>query len=164
MRSTIPAFTAGTTDPVSATFDKLNPLKSASVLVEVCDVLGNCRRCDPVIVTLVVEKAKVKKTFIEIPAEEHFISVQNGAPGLKKLVAVVNGQKFKLNGLEDNQVATLDVSSAMNAESNTITLKGRGAGGSSAVVTIADVPIDAPTFTGMLQSGNAGNLLWGNLK
>jgi hypothetical protein len=157
-------FDDGYTDTVTVTATKDDQSKSAHLTVIAFDMAGNRIKCDPVLTHMKITNGKkVKQTFTDIPVQEHFITLQNGAPGLNKLVAVVNGTKFKLLNLQDNEVHTLDVAAAMIAEGNTIKLQGRGKAGDSAVVMIADVPVDAATFAEMLKSSSSVNMTWGNL-
>jgi hypothetical protein len=92
----------------------------------------------PKTVTVFGGKGKPVSVSLEhIPAAEHYVTVYNGAPGLKDLDVVVNGHKFKVAGLGDKQEKTIDVASAMVAgKGNTITLTARGKPGGSATVTI----------------------------
>jgi hypothetical protein len=80
----------------------------------------------------------VKQTFAEIPQAEHFITIQNGDPGLKRLSVRVNGGRSWILRLDDNQDETIDVFSDMVAGDNTITLIGYGKSGTSALVIISD--------------------------
>ncbi len=85
------------------------------------------------------------QTFTDIPSAERYISVQNGASGLRKLSILVNGHPYVLESLGDGESKTLDVSAAMNpGEGNTVVLVGEGAEGSSAMITIGDAPAGEP--------------------
>jgi hypothetical protein len=45
---TIPPFTPGTNDPIIVIAEKIDQTQSATVVLEVCDLCGNCTLCDPV--------------------------------------------------------------------------------------------------------------------
>jgi hypothetical protein len=91
----------------------------------------------------------VLQNFTEIPSYERFVTVQNGVPGLKRLSVMVNGSTYVLEGLCDGETRTVDVGAAMiPGDANTVTLKGEGAAGTSAVVTIGDTATTQPMVVG----------------
>ena len=125
--------------------DKDNPDDPALIRIQVKDAAGNTTECDPVITELEIPESdasegirRVWQTVTDIPQAEHFVTIQNGDPGLKKLRIKVNGKPYKLIRLKDNEESMVDVSSLMVEKDNTITLIGYGVPGSSAWVTIAD--------------------------
>jgi hypothetical protein len=137
----VPPFTPGTRNPVIVTVTKTNQSQSARVALEVRDVAGNTITCDPVFARLTIPEDRrwVQQTFTDIPQAERFVSLQNGNPGLTALLVLVNGQRFVISALEDEEEQTLDVSEAMvEGDNNTITLVGIGAPGSSGLVIISD--------------------------
>ncbi len=101
---------------------------------------GNSANADPVLTVEIREDGKpVANTFAGIPKAEHWITICNGDPSLKNLSIAVNGKRFEVAGLKDNEVKTIDVSSAMVAgDNNVITLEARGKPGDSAVIMIHD--------------------------
>lgn len=141
----VSSFTPGTTQPVIITSTKLNAAQGSTVELRITDIAGNVIIADPVLTLLAVESGKqIKQTFRGIPAQEHFISVSNGAPGLKRMQIQVNGAEFKLKNLKDDGVRSLDVSSAMTKSKNRITLIGFGPRGASAFVVIGDSVLEQP--------------------
>jgi hypothetical protein len=136
----VPPFTSGTTDPVTVTATKINQSQGAHVTIQATDVAGNVTTCDPFIALIQRSTgADPQYTRTTVPQAESRIQVLNGKPGLKNVEATVNGFKFKLTGLKDGEVRTVDVSSAMKAgDRNVVTVKGHGPQGSSATLVIGD--------------------------
>lgn len=136
----IPSFSVPTNDPVVVTATKILPDIPSRVKLEGIDAVGNVTTCDPVLTLVVREKGKpVSQTLTGIAQTESKITITNGTPGLSNLSITVNGKRFEAAGLKDNEVRTVDVSSAMKAgDSNTITLDARGKPGGSAAVVIHD--------------------------
>lgn len=136
----VPPFTVGTTDPIILSATKIDQSQRARVEARVTDLAGNVALCDPIL-TLVVRDSNspIVQTHADVPQIEDTVTVTNGAPGLKNLEIVVNGTKFKVTGLKDNEEQTIDISSALlPGENNVVTLKGHGKKGSSASVMIWD--------------------------
>ena len=142
----IPAFTPGTTAAVLVVATKLDPARRSRVQLEVTDVAGNVTQCDPVLATLRIPEAggAVRKQFGNIPVQERFLTIQNGAPGLTSLRVRVNGSLYELVALAPDEVRTLDLGSRMRAGANTVVLKGWGAPGASALVLLSDGVADHP--------------------
>ncbi|WP_069472769.1 VWA domain-containing protein [Candidatus Marithrix sp. Canyon 246] len=137
---TIPLFQYGTTDSVIVHADKDDESQSAQVLLEVKDRVGNSIHCDPILTLEVRESGKpVSNTFTAIPEVESKINIKNGNPGLKKLEIIVNGNKYNVTGLKDNEERFLDISEYMfEGNDNTITLTAKGKPGTSAAIIISD--------------------------
>ncbi|MFL6233051.1 MAG: DUF3344 domain-containing protein [Thermoanaerobaculia bacterium] len=136
----VPPFTVGTTDPVTITATKINQSQPAHVTIQVTDLAGNTVTCDPVI-TLIQRSSKEdpQQNRLRVPAEESKIQIMNGEPGLRTFTALVNGVTFKVTGLRNNEVRTLDVSSAMRAgNKNIVYVKGHGPQNASATVVLSD--------------------------
>ena len=136
----VPPFTVGTTAPIILSATKIDQSQRARVEARVTDLAGNVALCDPIL-TLVVRDSNspIVQTHADVPQVEDTVTVTNGAPGLKNLEIVVNGTKFKVTGLKDNEEQTVDISSALlPGENNVVTLKGHGKKGSSASVMIWD--------------------------
>lgn len=143
----IPYYHPGTTDPVVVTATKLDPSQASMVQIELCPTDPcNCPECcqvvDPVLTTLRIdnEKNRTRESFTDIPAAEHFVTIQNGHPGLRKFHVLVNGQRAAYLRVGPKEVQTFDFAAAMTASRNTITLTGQGRPGASALVVIADAP------------------------
>jgi hypothetical protein len=136
----VPPFTVGTTDPVTITATKINQSQPAHVTIQVTDLAGNVVTCDPII-TLIQRSTKEdpQQNRLRVPAEESKIQIMNGEPGLRTFTALVNGVTFKVTGLRNNEVRTLDVSSAMRAgNKNVVFVKGHGPQNASATVVLSD--------------------------
>jgi hypothetical protein len=136
----VPPFAPGTNDPVVVRSTKIDQSKSSTVELRVTDVAGNVTICDPVIDLVIRERGEpANKSYTGLPAAEHFVTITNGDPGVQRIDVTVNGQTWKLTGLRDNEVRTLDVASAMVAgNNNTIRVKGYGRPGGQALIVIAD--------------------------
>jgi hypothetical protein len=104
------------------------------------DVAGNYRECDPIVTISTREEGKpVTKSFTGVPQAANKVKISNGAPGLKNLSIEVNGKKFEVAGLKENEIRNLDVAAAMApGNNNTITLTALGKPGGSATVMISD--------------------------
>jgi len=136
----VPPFTVGTTDPVTITATKINQSQSAHVTIVVTDLAGNTVTCDPVI-SLVQRTTKndPQANRVRVSQEENKIQIMNGAPGLRTFTALVNGTTFKVTGLRNDEVRTIDISSAMRpGNKNVIYVKGHGPENASAMVVISD--------------------------
>jgi hypothetical protein len=135
----VPPFTVGTNDPVVVTSTKIDQTKRSRIEIRATDLAGNSRICDPIHVLVVRENGRpVEEISADVPAFENKVTIMNGSPGLNSLEVIVNGKKFKASGLKDGQTVTLDISSAMIHENNSITLRGHGKKGATADVFIWD--------------------------
>ena len=134
----IPSFSVGTTSPVVVTATKIDNALTAWVTLQLRDVTGNVGLYDPV--ELEVERATGKpqsQTVTGIPESESRITIYNHDPGLTDLLIKVNGAKFMVEGLRDNQVRNVNVSGAMkDGDSNTMTFQARGRPGGNATILI----------------------------
>lgn len=103
-------------------------------------------RSDPVFTTLeLTTSRRVRQIFTNIPNQEHYITISNGAPGLEKLNIRINRRLYTSIPLAQNETKNFDVSSAMEpGNNNTVTLTGVGELGASADVSILD---SAPAST-----------------
>lgn len=162
----VASFIPGTNQPVIITSTKINPGKGSTVELRITDVAGNVTIADPVLTLLDVQDGtKLKQNFRQIPPQEHFVTVTNGATGLKRIKFVVNGTKFKLNNLKNDQVRFLDIASAMTKSKNKITLIGKGQPGASAFVIIGDSYLEQPDalagFSHERAQNPQDNFTWG---
>jgi hypothetical protein len=126
---------------VLVTASRIDPTKSAQVVLEACN--GCC--CvvgDPVLTTLRIPEGRrrFRDTFANIPESEHYLTVQNGRPGLLRLGVNVNGVKAGNLSLRFGETRMLDLVRFMLPEKNIVTLTGEGLPGRSALVLISDVP------------------------
>jgi hypothetical protein len=139
---TVDAYLPGSLGPVYVKATAVDKLKSLGVQVDFLDRAGNVGICDPIVLSVVRQNDKPQdETFYNISQAESLVSIFNGAPGMKKVVIIVNGKKFKERNLNANEVRKFDVSSAMKpGATNTITVRVRGKKGASALIVIADIP------------------------
>ena len=131
-------FPQGVTSLIKVTAVRINSKVSAQLTIKATDAVGRSVTCDPVETTVVKLKHDAGvQTFNNLPFAEHFITIENGKPGLRGFDIVVNNEEFKVRSLDDKEVRTLNVRSAMKrGNKNTITLIPRGKNGESADVTI----------------------------
>lgn len=135
----VPPFTVGTTDPVVTTSTKIDQTKRARIEIRATDLAGNVAFCDPILTLISRDDGLPEdQTFTDVPHLEHVVTITNGTPGFKHLEVIVNGKKFKAKHLEDGEVYSLDISSAMHPGDNTVTLRASGKKGSSANVMLWD--------------------------
>lgn len=136
----VPPFTVGTTDPVVMTSTKIDQTKRARVEARVTDLAGNVALCDPIMLLLVRDKEQTAfAAMSDVPRVEDKVTVTNGKPGLAKLEIVVNGTRFKVQGLKDGEERLIDISSAMvDGDNNRVEFKASGKPGSFANIMIWD--------------------------
>lgn len=136
----IPSFTAGTTSPIVFTATKIDQTRGAQIAVDVTDAAGNATSCDPVLAEVISQKGKAGwQVYTGLSSSEHLIRIENGDPGLTRLLVVVNRRVFDVTRLTNGEVRTIDVASAMQSgDANTIVLRGYGKKAASASVVIWD--------------------------
>ncbi len=164
-------FTPPNTSTIPVTFTKIDQTKVAQFAVSACPPSGACCPIDPIFTVLQLTTGRwVRQSFAGVPKAEHFISVSNGDPGLKRLHVKVNGERFTTLTLSDNETRSLDVAAAMTEAANTITLTGAGELGASAAVAIGDIPPAAVANNGGMGAmalaqaqGPRQNAIWGPL-
>ncbi len=164
----VAAFIPGTLNPVIITSTKINPGQGSSVELKITDVAGNVTFADPVLTRLALDGGKqITQTFKNIPPQEHFITITNGAPGLKRMVIRVNGTEFKVKKLKAGVVKSLNVASAMTKSSNRIRLIGFGKAGASAFIVIGDSVLEQPEamqgFQRAQEQRPGNNFTWGDV-
>jgi hypothetical protein len=121
-------FTVGTTSPVLVTATKIDHGADAAVTLQVTDVPGNSTICDPELVSLtgVVTGKPVSKVVSGVAQTESTVAIHNNSPGLKRVDVTVNGQLFKVIGLRNGEVRTIDVAAALKpGNNNTVVLTPR---------------------------------------
>lgn len=136
-------FTPGTTSEVIVTATKINPALKSTVALRVTDMAGNITDCDPVIANVEIGKGarKYVRTFNGIPEQEHYITLQNAAPGLQSAKIWVNGKLAGSRALADGETWVLNVATRMKkGKKNSVRLLARGERGDKAVLVIADMP------------------------
>lgn len=75
-------------------------------------------------------------TFTGVPASFNKVTITNDKPGLTHLEITVNRRNFEITPLRDNEVRTVDISSAMLPANNTITFTALGKPGGQAQVLL----------------------------
>jgi hypothetical protein len=139
---TDPGQVYGLTSPVVLTATKQNQSMSATAEITVADACGNTIICDPVLTDVLRGTGKpVEQTNANLPPSERYVAITNGAPGLRNLEVIVNGEVYPMNGMRDGEERTLDVGPSMfPGNANAITLRATGKPGSTATVVIRDQP------------------------
>jgi len=134
----IPAFTPGASSVVGIYARKISNSNRSTIGLQATDLCGNVTVFDPELLTLTATRGESEPvTITGIPAEEHFVVVLNGSPGLNELSIIVNGREFESGHLRDGQSGTVDIGRAMKPGSrNTITFEFRGKAGASAGVVV----------------------------
>lgn len=129
-------FLTGQTGVLKVTAVKKTSGVASQLTVKATDANGNTVTCDPIETTVTrLKQDGGNQTFYGVPYEEHFVTVENG--GLRSLEVEVNGTTFKIKRLDDDEVRTIDISSAMKrGNNNTITLIPKGKKGETADITI----------------------------
>ena len=138
----VDAYLPGSLGPVYVKATAVDKTKSLGVQVDFVDRAGNVGICDPIVLSVVRQNEKLQdETFYNVAQAESRVSIYNGEPGMKKVVIIVNGKKFKERNLRANEVRKFDVSAAMMpGATNTITVRVQGKKGASALIVIADIP------------------------
>jgi hypothetical protein len=136
----IPPFNRGDAAPLLVVGTKVDQSASSRLQLRIRDALSHETVCDPVLTEVVRDTGRPEShVYDDIPPEEHLVTVFNGDPGLRNLRIEVNGERFEMAGLQPGEERTLDVGSAIVAEtSSTFILTSRGKPGGSAVVMIWD--------------------------
>jgi hypothetical protein len=136
----VPPFTAGTTDPLVVTATKVNPSLKSQVALRVTDVAGNVTECDPVLLLLSkTEHGAVEVTVTDLPDAEHFVTLMNGDPGMRRVAVWVNGERFVERNLAPGEERSFDVAAAMEpGNDNVIAIKANGRKGATVAVMISD--------------------------
>lgn len=134
-----PPYATPTTSLITVTAQRINTAVSAQLIVVATDAFGNTVTCDPVETTVTkLRQDRGVQTFTDLPYEEHFVTIENGSPGLRGMDIIVNGTEFRVRGLDDREVRRVNVRRAMlRGHQNVITIVPRGRRGESADVTIA---------------------------
>jgi hypothetical protein len=143
----IPAFTPGTMDYVEVTGKRVDPSKPARMALRAIPDCG-CPTCgddgDPVLAQVQIPRGgnQRRESFANIPAAEHYVMIQNGTPGLRRVQLLVNGRHLPPRWLRDDMVRTIDIGPAMLAKNNIVTVIANGRPETSALVLISDVAPD----------------------
>lgn len=136
-----PSFAPGTRDPVVVRLAMQADNLAAQAQIEACNSRGECATLRPEITPLKQEGPEAaSRTLTGVSASKSRILVHNGDPGIRMFSLFVNGRKFSIRPLAPGQSLSLDVSLALSEANNTITLAGRGAALSEAVVVLSEAP------------------------
>jgi hypothetical protein len=120
---------------------KLDPTRTARVELRLTDCAGNTTLVDPVIANLrIATGAKtVRRSFPGIPASEHYVTFQNGTPGLRSATLSVNGRTVSYGALRDGEARAFDIARYLHpGNDNMVSITGAGPAGASAMLTIGD--------------------------
>lgn len=139
-QANIPAFAAGTRNPVVLVANKIEPLKNARLRMKLTDMTHRIFSSDTHLLNLTVAAVNkpVGRTLKNIPQAKSKIRIRNGEPGLERLSIVVNAKVYEID-LVNKPESFFDVFTDMT-EGNTNTLKiiGRGSIGSSADIAVSN--------------------------
>jgi hypothetical protein len=118
----------------------LDHTKGAQLVVAATDAGGKSVSCDPIQTTVTrMKQDDGVQTFTQVSSDEHYVHIENG--GLRQLDIIVNNVTFKVKRMTDDEIAVVDIQSAMTAgNTNTITLVPKGKKGDSADVLIGPTP------------------------
>lgn len=119
---------------------KSDQTQGSNLGLQVIDRAGNVTNCDPVQVAAIRQAGQpVSQNIAGVNQSEHILHVFNGRAGVTNMTITVNGQTFQLNGLSDGQQETIDVSSALQAGTNTVSVTTTGKPGGSASVLFGNI-------------------------
>jgi hypothetical protein len=135
------AYAPGAAGPVYVLATAIDPTKSLGVEVRFYDLAGNRAICDPIVTVVRRVRAQPKdQKFTGIAQAECMVTITNGRPGLRSVVLIVNGRKYRSSALKRGEVRKFNVCKAMRSGNrNRITVRARGQKGGSATITIADI-------------------------
>jgi hypothetical protein len=127
----IDPFVPGTKNPVIITATKIDQTLPATLDVIATDISSNQTICDPAVVT----DGTGKPTHVTIDGSEGKVVIANS--GLRALSIEVNGQTFALRDIAGQTSLSLNISSALKAGPNVVTIHGQGSRGTSAIVVFS---------------------------
>ena len=139
---TVDPYTPGSFGPIFVQATAINKRKSMAVEVFFYDLAGQRTLCDPIVISVLREDEKLQdETFDNVAQADNRVTIYNGDPGMRRVVVIVNGKKFKEVDLRANEVRKFNIASAMTpGYTNTITVRVRGKKGAGALIVIADIP------------------------
>ena len=146
----IDSFNAGTNGPVTITATQITPGHIASFTVKLTDLLGNTTTCDPVTGRLQVPEGEIYSAhqfnrtlamgrYNGVAAIEGTLLIKNGQNGLTSVLVVVDGNRravFEAKDLASGEARTIDISGALHAGNNVVTVLGYGDPGAEADIAI----------------------------
>lgn len=130
----VPAFEAGTTDPVSFTVKATDPKQSAVAKIAVTDRAGNVVNCDPISIVVVPGPGKPgEHCHGGIHHHKRHVWIKHLSWGVTRIEVEVGGKKFWFKRPRPGQ--KLDISSAYQSDTdNSVKIRVFGADGASATV------------------------------
>ena len=132
----------GTTEPFAVNASQVDALQPGLSALMVKDVAGNITTCDLASFMAVRSTGKpAEVTMRGVAKAKHFVTIFNGAPGLKNLDVVVNGVKFKVAGTADAAILQFDIGAALHDGDNTVSVTARAKPGSRAAVVVGEAAI-----------------------
>ena len=148
--STAPAtiqITDHTTSKVVITATRIDSTKAGQVTLTLTDVARNSTVCDPVLSTLsdAGHGQRGWQVFTDVDQSEHMVRIANAQPGVRRVVLLVNGRRYTLDGLRPNEVRQVDVARALvPGDRNTIIARASGPTDGTADILIWDGSGAAP--------------------
>jgi hypothetical protein len=129
------------TTVADVTASRIDPSQPARVVLRVCTRGSCCVDGDPTLTALQIGEGRnnAKDTFFDIPSTEHFLRIQNGRPGLRRVEILVNGRSLTERWLRDGNVRVVDLAPLMTERRNEITLLANGRPGSSGIFLVSDL-------------------------
>jgi hypothetical protein len=118
--SSVPAFTAGTTSPVTVTVTKTDQSQTTHYGFDAVSMGGCDNKYDPVFTSPVSSAGKPSSNTLSEGVDGSLtkLVIVNGNPGANTVAVTVNGQQFKFTNLKPGQRVVADVSSAMQIGTN----------------------------------------------
>jgi hypothetical protein len=135
----IPSFALGTKSPVIVPGLVIKPSLANSMTLEIRDLAGNIKRCDPIVLTLRGRKGgvAVRSQRFLVPQAESKLRIVNR--GLTRIDVIVNGRRFSLRDLRQRQRVSRNLASAMHrGNANKVRFVAYGRRGATAVVFLSD--------------------------
>ena len=139
---TLPPYT--TNLQLTATVQSEPGAGQAEVNAQVTSVGGCTTTFDPRVASLYLSASgEVRMVFNNVPKDDKYVSIKNGAPGLRYARVIVNGTRFPNIVLTDGANQVLNISGALVAGAgNTVVVEGFGAKGAGATVSLAPQPAE----------------------
>jgi len=118
---------------------------TARVNAAVSDSCGNLISFDPIIAGIYLSRSgEIREVFHGLSRNDKYVSLNNGAPGLRSARILVNGAVFANLWLVNGESEVLDISGALTASGdNTVVVEGFGLKGDGADVSIGEMPGEA---------------------
>lgn len=136
----LPTFTPGGTGTFLVTATKVDQSARSTLTLHATDQTGAGTDCDPALMSVGRAPGDSPVQVIHhVARTESHVTITNGTPGVGRIRLEINGHHFEATDLHNDQVRTLEVSSAMRKGSdNTILVIAHGPRDSSAVVMLSD--------------------------